>query len=159
MEEYDPFGGYVACGLIGLTSYEKKKALEAIEWLKKRRISVEKIAVLSMRNIDREGKRILFVTETKYLTIKRVVRYEGSPFDEYITEVFPCLNVEKFVFVHQKPRGNVPTFCGHIRIDRLTEYYGRKRSKNSIALYWGRKYNSYNNASSCTFETETGWLA
>lgn len=132
MDDYDPFGGYVVPGCVPLSNYEKEMALKAIEWLKKRRVVVEKIAVLSLRNVDREGKRILVETETKHLLIKRVIRYEGSPLDEYLTEVFPCLKVEKFVFVHQKPKSEKEMFCGHIRIDRLSEYFDQKRGRKLL---------------------------
>ncbi len=120
-----------------LTEAEQEAQMQAMRWLKKQRISTKQIALLTLRNIDLEGKRALFVTETRFVTVRRVIRYKGTPLDHYLTEVFPEMKVVPFVFPSSAWTKRKPTLGFHVKEERLSDYLRGKSCKNGLDIVIG----------------------
>lgn len=118
-----------------LTEKEQEVQLKAMEWLHKKKVPVREIALLSLRNLDREGKRVRFEITNKLFTYRRIIRYENSPLDDYLTGVFPCLKVKPFVFCSSAWTKRKPTLGFHVREDRLRAYLDRKSEKKVLGFY------------------------
>lgn len=110
-----------------LTVEEQKTAVKAINWLLTKRLRPHEIALLSERNIDREAKYLNVRVEKGRLVFLRKIRYEGSDLDTYLTEVLPCLKVEKWLFPNQGWTGVKPSFGFHIHIDEVEQYADNRR--------------------------------
>lgn len=100
---------------------EREVAERAILWLKKKHLRIEEIAFLSERNVDRVSKCINIKREGKIATVWRHISYEGSPFDLYITGVFPFLKSSRFIFVRWAFSGRRPELCQHIPVEDVAK--------------------------------------
>ena len=112
---------WILDGYRELTENEQLKMEQAIIWLSKRGIGPEKIAFASVQNLDREGKTIHFLIETRFFAIERNIGYSGTPLDLYLTEVFPCLKSNRFLFPKWAWAGRRPELCGHIAIEQIQQ--------------------------------------
>lgn len=101
---------------------EEREAMEkAIIWCKRKRIKEREIAFLALNNIDRSKKMINLKREGKHIVIWKHISYEGSPLDLYLTEVFPCLKSNRFLFVRSAFTGRDPELCTHIELEKVKE--------------------------------------
>jgi len=109
---------------------EREAAEKAILWLKKKHLRIEEIVFLSERNIDREKKLINVRREGKIATIYRQISYAESQFELYLTEVFPCLKSNRFIFVRWAFTGRSPELCQHIETEAVEKII--KQKPNSL---------------------------
>ena len=105
-----------------LTTQEKELAERAIDWLADKHLKANHIALLTNRNIDRESKTVNIAIEKGRLVFFRRINYAGSDFERYLTEVLPCLRVERWIFPNQGWPGAKPSFGFHIHTQELEEY-------------------------------------
>ena len=118
---------------------EREVAEKAILWLKKKHLRIEEIAFLSERNVDRASKHINIKREGKIATVWRHIAYENSPFDLYLTEVFPCLKSNRFIFVRWVFSGRRPELCQHIPIEDVAKIVQeRPESLLTLAQSFGK---------------------
>lgn len=108
---------------------EREVAEKAILWLVKKKLTIEEIAFLSERNLDREGKCINIKREGKIVTVWHHISYGGTPFDLYLTEVFPCLKSNRFIFVRWAWTGRYPELCQHIPVERVARTIEESRRR------------------------------
>lgn len=116
-----------------LTEEEQRSAERAISWLLDKRLRPQDIALLTERNLDREAKMINVAMEKGRLIFYRRIKYRGSDFDLYTTEVLPYLKVEKWLFPNMGWLGRDPGFGFHIHTDELEEYIQKLRK--NLLLY------------------------
>ena len=112
---------FILDGYRALRVNEREVAEKAILWLKKKHLTIEEITFLSLRNVDRDKKHINIKREGKIAVIWRHIDYSGSPFDLYLTEVFPCLKSNRFIFVRWAWNGRKPELCQHIQAQKVEE--------------------------------------
>jgi len=118
---------------------EREVAEKAILWLKKKHLTLEEIAFLSERNVDRASKHINIKREGKIAAVWHHIAYEGSPFDLYLTEVFPCLKSNRFIFVRWAFSGRRPELCSHIPVEEVAEIVQESpESLLTLAQYFGK---------------------
>ena len=122
------FNGHIHHGYRKLTENEASSATMAIEWLARQRLKPHTIALLTERNLDREGKCLYVRIETKRLIWFRKIHYAGTPLDLYMTEVLPCLKVKNWLFPNQGWTGRAPSFGFHVHTE-LVENYLQKHTK------------------------------
>lgn len=123
------FNGHIHHGYRKLTENEATSATMAIEWLTKQRLKPHTIALLTERNLDREGKCLYVRIETKHLIWFRKIHYGGTPLDFYMTEVLPCLKVKTWLFPNQGWTGRNPSFGFHIHAELVENYIQNRRQK------------------------------
>ena len=112
---------------------EREVAEKAILWLRKKHLTIEEIAFLSERNVDRVSKHINIKREGKIATVWHHIAYENSPFDLYLTEVFPCLKSNRFIFVRWAWNGRRTQICQHIPLERV-EQITREKAKSVLTF-------------------------
>ena len=124
---------YILQGYRALTVGERESTEKAILWLKKKHLTIREIAFLSLRNIDLENKTITIKREGKRIVVWRKVNYANSPFDLYLTEVFPCLKSNRFIFVGWAWNGRRTQLCQHIPLERV-EQITREKAKSVLTF-------------------------
>lgn len=123
------YNNHVHHGYRVLTIEERRKAEQAIDWLAQKRLRAHEIALLTDRNLDREGKALEVVLERGRLIFYRRIRYAGSAFDLYLTEVLPCLKVEKWLFPNLCWTGRKPSFGFHVHTEDVENYLAKRKKR------------------------------
>ena len=116
-----------------LSVNEREVTEQAILWLKKKYLTIEEITFLTVRSVDRNKKHINIKREGKIAVIWRHIDYTGTPFDLYLTEVFPCLKSNRFIFVRWAWTGRRPELCQHILAEKVEEIVATS-SKSILTL-------------------------
>ncbi len=126
---------FILTGYRPLRVEEKELMERAIIWLRKRRLEIDEITFLTIASINRNEKTVDVRREGKICVIWHHINYEGSPFDLYLTEVFPYLNSRKFIFVRWAYIGRQPNFCTHILFEDVQKIcLNRERHLLTLAL-------------------------
>lgn len=125
------YNNHAHYGYRRLTETEADKATEAIAWLASKRLGPETIVMLTQKNLDKEARVLYARVETRHLIWCRKIRYVGSPLDLYITEVLPCLKVEKWLFPNLCWTGRKPSYGSHVKAEAV-ENYLKNRSKKVL---------------------------
>lgn len=128
------FNDYTHPNYRRLTEEEAKAATQAIIWLKKQHLNANQIATLTDRWLDREAKIIYYKIETKHIVWYRKIRYQDSPFDSYLTEVLPLLQVKRWIFPGTAWCGKGPSYGFHVRVHSVQEYLESRDKKILIKL-------------------------
>lgn len=128
------FNDYTHPNYRRLTEEEAEAATQAIIWLKKQHLNASQIATLTDRWLDREAKVIYYKIETKHIVWYRKIRYQDSPFDYYLSEVLPCLQVKRWIFPGTAWCGKGPSYGFHVRIHSVQEYLESRNKKILIKL-------------------------
>lgn len=112
---------WVLLGYRELNKQEQGKVELAIDWLRKKHIRPKTIALITLDQLDREGKIISFEKGSKFVTFSRNISYAGTPFDLYLTEVFPVIKSKKFVFTRWAWTGRRDQLGSHIPVAKVEE--------------------------------------
>ena len=127
------YQGHVQIGYRSLTEREEENAIEAIDWLFGKHLNSHQIAVMSERCLDRKRKFIYVVMEKGRLAFIRRINYEGTPFEEYLTEVLPCLKTRTWIFPRLAWQGRMPNFGFHIK-EEIVENYRQNHHKRVLII-------------------------
>lgn len=125
------YNNHAHYGYRRLTEYEADAATKAIDWLINKHLNAEQIVMLTYRNLDREGKVLYAKIETRHVIWYRKLRYAGTDLDLYLTEVLPCLKVEKWLFPNLCWTGRKQGFGFHLHAEAV-ENYIKSRSKKVL---------------------------
>ena len=128
------YNGYSTYGYRRLTMDEQALAEDAIRWLADKHIKAENIALLTEQNLDREGKSLYLKMESRHLIWFRKIRYQETPLDRYLSEVLPCLKVQKWLFPNRGWTGRKPYFGFHIHADAVENFLENSRRKHLIMV-------------------------
>ena len=128
------YNGYSTYGYRRLTMDEQALAEAAIKWLADKHLKAKDIALLTERNLDREGKSLYLKMESRHLIWFRKIRYNETPLDRYLTEVLPCLKVEKWLFPNRGWIGKKNYFGFHVHADAVENYLKNCRRKHLIMV-------------------------
>lgn len=123
------YNNYAHHGYRRLTEEEAEKATKAIEWLASRHLGAQSIVMLTQQNLDRESKVLYAKVETRHLIWYRKIRYAGSDLDRYLTEVLPCLKVEKWLFPSLCWTGRAPSYGSHLKAEVVDNYLRNQTKK------------------------------
>ena len=119
-------------GYRNLTKNEEAFACRAIDWLIAKRVETRTIALMSERMLDREAKIINVTVVKGHLVFYRRIRYAGTAFDYYLTEVLPCLKVKTWVFPNLCWTGVKPSFGFHVHVEAVENY--RQNHKKKVLI-------------------------
>ena len=128
------YNGHTTYGYRRLTFNEQELAENAIRWLASKHLKAENIALLCDKDLDREGKTLYAKIESRHLIWYRKIRYQDSPLDLYLTEVLPCLKVQKWLFPNRGWTGRKPYFGFHIHVEDVENFLENSVRKHLIMV-------------------------
>lgn len=131
------YNNHILHGYRALTEHEAELATKAIDWLASKHLKPEQIVMLTDRNLDREAKVLYAKLETKHLIYYRKIRYQGTDFNRYTTEVLPYLKIKKWIFPNMAWLGRTPTGGFHLHVEAVEKHFQNQHKKVLIKT---RKY-------------------
>ena len=127
------FNNHVLHGFRNLTETEIECAERAIEWLIRKHTQARTIALLTLRQIDRESKTVTLKRESKHIIYYRSVNYEGTALEEWL-KILPNLKIKLWVFPNAGHRGRTEVGGFHVHVEAV-ENFAQNRKQKALTLH------------------------